>query len=101
MALLRVAQGALANVRQHARAGRVVVTLTGADDSVRLDIVDDGRGFDPSHAPEATPDLALGGYGLRASRERLRDLGGGLDVESRPGDGTALTAYLPLGGVRS
>ncbi|MCB1238105.1 MAG: sensor histidine kinase [Tetrasphaera sp.] len=101
VALLRVAQGALANVRQHARAGRVVVTLTGADDSVRLDIVDDGRGFDPSHAPEATPDLALGGYGLRASRERLRDLGGGLDVESRPGDGTALTAYLPLGGVRS
>lgn len=98
VALLRVTQGALANVRQHADASRVVVTLSELGDSVRLDIVDDGRGFTPG-APQSGSgtDPDAGGFGLRGSRDRLRALGGGLDIESRPGEGTALTAYLPLG----
>lgn len=97
VALLRVAQGALANVRHHSRADRVVVTLTDTGDSVRLDIVDDGVGFDPATVPDAgRSDGSVAGYGLRSSRDRLRALGGGLDIESRPGEGTALTAYLPL-----
>lgn len=95
VALLRVAQGALANVRQHARAARVVVTLTDLGDSIRLDIVDDGIGFDPALLSGGI-DPGRGGYGLRAGRARLRELGGGLDIETAPGDGTALTAYLPL-----
>lgn len=95
VALLRTAQSALANVRSHAGATRVVVTLADAGDAVRLDVVDDGRGFDPSRLDAAGPG---GGYGLRAMRARLRELGGGLDVESAPGDGTALSAHLPLGG---
>ena len=97
VALLRAAQGALANVRQHSHASRVVVTLTDAGDSVRLDVVDDGRGFDAAAwalAPPSPPEL--GGYGLRSSRARLRELGGGLEIESRPGSGTALSAYVPL-----
>ena len=97
VALLRAAQGALANVRQHADASRVVVTLTDAGDSVRLDVVDDGHGFDAAAwalAPPSPPEL--GGYGLRSSRARLRELGGGLEIESRPGSGTALSAYVPL-----
>lgn len=92
VALLRVAQGALANVRQHSRAQRVVVSLADDAESVRLDIVDDGIGFDPSTV-RAT---AAGGYGLAASEARLREFGGGLTIESRPGDGTALAAYIPL-----
>lgn len=96
VALLRVAQGALANVRQHADASRVVVTLTDSDDSVRLDIVDDGQGFDLNAVRDNPRDRTHGGYGLQASRDRLRELGGGLDLESAPGEGTALTAYLPL-----
>lgn len=48
VALLRTAQSALANVRVHAQASRVVVSLIDADDSVRLDIIDDGVGFDAS-----------------------------------------------------
>ena len=98
VALLRVAQSALANVRQHARASSVVVTVAELDDSVRLDVVDDGRGFDPATLPEE-PDVGRGGYGLRASRQRLRELGGGLDVESStaPGGGTAVSASVPLG----
>lgn len=98
VALLRTAQGALANVRQHADARRVVVTLTDAEDTVRLDIVDDGRGFDATGwAARAPVSLVAGGYGLTAMRSRLRELGGELHVESRPGEGAALSAQLPLG----
>ncbi len=94
VALLRAAQSALANVRRHAGASSLAVTLGCTDRAVRLDVVDDGRGFDPASVP-ATPTLA-GGYGLRAMRERLTALGGALAVESEPGGGTALTASVPL-----
>ena len=95
VALLRTAQSALANVRLHARAQRVVVTLADGGDSVRLDVVDDGVGFDAGGwtSRPAGPD---GGYGLRAIRERLRELGGALDVESAPGEGAALSASVPI-----
>ena len=93
VALLRAAQGALANVRRHSRAATVAVELTRADDWVVLDVVDDGVGFDPSRLPATTVD---GGYGLRGLRERLVALGGCLTVESEPGGGTALSVRLPL-----
>jgi len=97
VALVRTTQGALANVRRHADASRVVVSLSETPDSVRLDVVDDGVGFDP-HAVRARPHAPeAGGYGLSSTRARLRELGGGLDVESAPGEGTALTAHVPLG----
>ncbi|WP_114906247.1 sensor histidine kinase [Ornithinimicrobium murale] len=98
VALLRVAQSALANVRQHSGATRVMLTLTTAPDQVRLDVADDGAGFDAAAWESAVPQpAARGGYGLRSMRERLRDLGGDLVVESTPGDGTVLGAHLPLG----
>lgn len=98
VALLRTAQSGLANVRSHANARRVVVTLADGEDIILLDITDDGRGFDTVRW-EAGVNRAGGdgsGYGLRAMRERLRELGGGLDVESAPGEGTSLAAHLPL-----
>ncbi|SDL32705.1 sensor histidine kinase [Tessaracoccus oleiagri] len=97
VALLRLAQGALANVRAHSKAARVTLTLTWTDDEVLLDVVDDGIGFDvdaPSQEPEGS------GFGLRAMSERLADLGGRLTIESTPGAGTAVGAALPLGPVR-
>ncbi|AZH80184.1 histidine kinase [Microbacterium sp. Y-01] len=101
IALLRTAQSALANVRSHASASRVVVTLSDAGDTVRLDVVDDGIGFDVRHwDAQGGRGGDGGGYGLRSMRARLRELGGGLDVESAPGDGTALSAHIPLGGTR-
>ncbi|HEY9308297.1 MAG TPA: sensor histidine kinase [Microbacterium sp.] len=95
VALLRAAQSALANTRAHAHAGRVVVSLVDGGDSVRLDIVDDGAGFDAAEW-ERHPAGSGGGYGLRAMRDRLRELGGGLDVESAPGAGAALSASVPI-----
>lgn len=95
VALLRTAQGALANVRRHSRATTAVVSLAVLEDSVRLDVVDDGTGFDTS-APAPFVGSS-GGYGLPSTRARLRELGGGLEVESSPGEGTALSAYVPLG----
>ncbi|MDR7114012.1 signal transduction histidine kinase [Microbacterium trichothecenolyticum] len=95
VALLRTAQSALANTRVHAKADRVVVSLVDGGDSVRLDIVDDGVGFDAA-GWERLPAGPGGGYGLRAMRERLRELGGGLDVESAPGAGAALSASVPI-----
>lgn len=102
VALLRTAQGALANVRRHARASRVVVTLEGAAEEVRLDVVDDGAGFDVAAWESAgTRDAVAGGYGLRGARARLAELGGGLAVESAPGEGTALSAHLPQRGAET
>ncbi|GAA2265687.1 sensor histidine kinase [Streptomyces atrovirens] len=97
-ALLRIAQGALSNVREHASAGTATLTLTVLDDQVLLDVSDDGRGFDPS-APPSGP-AGLRGHGLPAIRARLRQLGGTLTVESTPGEGTVLSAAVPLEGPR-
>lgn len=97
VALLRTAQGALANVRSHAQATRVVVTLSGLEDRVLLEVVDDGRGFDPAKVAEREGAYSHGGYGLPSTRARLRELGGDLELESAPGEGTALSAHLPIG----
>lgn len=95
VALLRTAQSALANVRLHAEATRVVASLIDADRSIRLDIIDDGKGFDVA-AWEQNADAGASGYGLRFMRARLRELGGGLDIESTPGEGSAISAHLPI-----
>ncbi|WP_051807216.1 sensor histidine kinase [Streptomyces sp. NRRL F-2664] len=102
VALLRIAQSALANVVRHARAGRAEITLTFMDASVTLDIVDDGDGFDPSAAAPGAgagsggAALGDGGFGLPAMRSRAESLGGLFTVESDPGQGTAVAVTLPL-----
>ncbi|MGH3248781.1 MAG: sensor histidine kinase [Trebonia sp.] len=93
VALLRVAQSALANVVTHADATTAEVTLSYLGDHVAVDIVDDGAGFDPDRLPVADPDG--GGFGLAAMRARMDALGGTLTIESAPGQGTALAAQLP------
>jgi signal transduction histidine kinase len=90
--LLRIAQGAIANVVRHARATRADLTLTYQIDSVSLDVVDDGVGFDPATASDEAGDS----FGLRAIRQRVASLGGLLSVESAPGEGTALAVTIPI-----
>jgi signal transduction histidine kinase len=91
-ALIRTARGALANVREHAAARRVAVTLTYHLDEVVLDVRDDGRGFD---ADRVRPSGARG-RGLDGIRTRAVALGGHADVESMPGDGTTVSVRFPL-----
>jgi signal transduction histidine kinase len=86
-ALLRIAQGALANAVQHAAAGRIDLTVSRLDSEVILDVVDDGVGFDSGAGRDVVPAAALPAarsrFGLQAMRERVAELGGTLTVESR------------------
>lgn len=93
VALFRAAQEALANAGKYSRASRVGLTLSYTGDVVVLDVVDDGKGFDTAAAGPSTDGT---GYGLSAMRERLKQLGGSLTIESGPGDGTAISAAVPL-----
>ncbi|AGP29817.1 sensor histidine kinase [Corynebacterium terpenotabidum] len=94
--LLRVAQSAVSNVRQHSGAARAKITLTVEPGSVRLDIVDDGRGFDTTEVDRSVTERAKEGHiGLSAMRHRARDLGGTLEIESAPGRGTAVVVSVP------
>lgn len=91
-ALVRTARGALANVREHAGAGRVALTLTYQLDEVVLDVRDDGRGFDPAQVrPSGTR-----GRGITGIRERAAGLGGSTEVESAPGEGTTVSVRFPV-----
>ena len=85
--LLRVCQEALANVRKHAAARRAVVRLAYGQDEVRLEICDDGTGFDPARVN--------GGYGLHGMRLRAAEAGGTLTVCSSPGAGTSASVAVP------
>ncbi|MGQ4437354.1 sensor histidine kinase [Streptomyces sp. SAS_260] len=94
-ALFRAAQGMLANVREHARATSLSVTLHHHADHVDLDVSDDGVGFDVAHLRGVTrPDR---GFGLPATRARLREHGGDLTVDGVPGRGTRVRATVPAG----
>ncbi|MGC5011973.1 sensor histidine kinase [Streptosporangium sp. DT93] len=84
--LFRVAQEALANVAKHAGATRAGLTLSYAGAVVLLDIRDDGTGV---HDPDGK------GFGLSSMRQRLRGVGGSLEIESTPGEGTAVSATVP------
>jgi DNA-binding NarL/FixJ family response regulator/signal transduction histidine kinase len=92
-ALLRVAQEALHNVEKHAAPTRVRVELQydRASGQVTLLVADDGTGFDRKALPG--PD---GGFGLSGMRERMRLVGGDLEVESAPGWGTRVRTRLQL-----
>ncbi|WP_223297422.1 sensor histidine kinase [Catenulispora acidiphila] len=99
VALFRAAQEALANAGKYSGAGRVGVTVSYTSDVVVLDVVDDGAGFDPEEVRRRGADSASEngtGYGLSAMRSRLRQVGGTLTIESEPGDGTAISAAVPL-----
>jgi signal transduction histidine kinase len=84
--LLRAAQEGLANVVKHANARRAAIRLSFSDDRVKLEVRDDGRGFDPE-----TPTV---GYGLPTMRGRIEQVGGSLSLRSAPGTGTSLRAEV-------
>ena len=87
-----IAQEALNNVRKHAGARHVTVHLHFGPESVRLDVADDGVGFDL----QAVRAEGRGGGGLRSISERTARIGGRLTYESRPHEGTQLTVEVSL-----
>lgn len=93
VALLRFTQEGLANVARHARATTATVTVSTVGDALIVDVFDDGTGFD---VPALGPGDATGGLGLTGARERLAAVDGTLGIESAPGEGTTVTATVPL-----
>ncbi|MEU6510137.1 sensor histidine kinase [Streptomyces sp. NPDC046942] len=92
--LFRVAQSMVANVREHAGATNLSVTLHRHPDRIELDVCDDGVGFDPAGTGEASRSGR--GLGLPSTRARLHEGGGELVVDSLPGRGTRVRATLPV-----
>jgi len=94
IALLRVLQEALSNIRQHSGSREVAVLLRNdVADGACMEIRDDGHGFDPANVVPASDGES--GIGLVGMRERLRLLGGRLQIESAPGGPTVVRARLP------
>jgi signal transduction histidine kinase len=85
--IYRLVQEALNNAATHAEAKNAKVSVIQNSDKISVEIVDDGRGFDPQR---------VRGMGILGMEERVRRLGGGLTMESAPGKGTAVKAELPL-----
>lgn len=83
----RLVQEALNNAARHAETDRATVDVTETEESIRVRICDEGRGFDPA--------AETNGFGLLGMRERVTLAGGTLKVESAPGGGTVVTAVLP------
>jgi signal transduction histidine kinase len=88
-AVYRITQEALHNVARHARAGRLWLDLEEAGEPVRLEIRDDGVGFQPVPSSVLVRD---GRFGLAGMRERVEMAGGSLQVDARPGGGVTLRA---------
>ena len=91
--LLRIGQEAVNNAVRHARAENISVRLVFDATSVRLNVRDDGRGFDA----DAQGNGAGGHFGLVGMRERAREMGGEVRVGSRPGEGCEVEVNVPVG----
>jgi signal transduction histidine kinase len=93
IAVLSLVREALSNVRRHSGAERVEIAIAAGDESIAVEVRDDGRGFAPELAgPEAA---RRGRLGLVGMRERTEMLGGRTEIRSAPGGPTVVSASLP------
>ncbi|MBI2847883.1 MAG: sensor histidine kinase [Chloroflexi bacterium] len=95
LTMFRTAQEAIRNVEQHAQATRVVITMTFSEENTVLEISDNGVGFS---IPAATGDFEAGRHGhmgLISMQERAESVGGKLEVNSTPTEGTRVTVSFP------
>ncbi|HEY5931663.1 MAG TPA: response regulator, partial [Nitrospira sp.] len=92
----------LINSSKHAGTGEATVRMEQRDGLLKIDVRDEGAGFDLAAAASAgTPSGGISSeFGLFSIRERMRALGGSFDIQSAPGKGTTVTLTLPLGAVR-
>jgi nitrate/nitrite-specific signal transduction histidine kinase len=89
--VLRIIQEALTNVRKHAQASCAWVRLEQEDSRLCITVEDDGRGFDPARSTRAGQRY----FGLQIMRERAESIGGRLELDSRPGQGTRVVVCVP------
>jgi two-component system, NarL family, sensor kinase len=94
IALYRIAQECLQNIVKHARASSATLRFDVQGGDARLEVTDDGIGFDMSAAAESDPE-EVRGYGLQSMVERAELVGGRLQIRSRPGAGTTVTVTVP------
>lgn len=90
----RILQECLTNIAKHAQAGRVAIVIRRQDARVFISVEDDGKGFDVQESFDRDPTKK--GLGLSAMSERVRMLGGSLDIWSQKGAGTRTTFTVPL-----
>jgi len=90
----RVIQELLFNIVKHAQAQHARLSVSRVDETLRVDVEDDGIGFDDSKL--GTGPTPTGGFGLFGSRERLEHLGGRLEITAVPGGGTRMSVTVPL-----
>jgi len=88
VAIYRLIQEVLTNVHKHAQATQIEIQLTELADGLKIQIADDGKGFDLTHIPP-------GHYGIVGLRERAEYLGGRVNIDSSPGSGTCVQITIP------
>ncbi len=93
--LIRIVQEALANVKKHAPDAEVWLEVEASDREVRVEVRDDGTGFDPASVAPS------GRFGLQTMKERAESVGGNVLIESRPGAGTRVEITIPVEGVKA
>ena len=92
--LFRIIQEALRNIRKHSQASKAEVLIKFREASTTITVIDDGKGFE---TPEKISDLSRSGkLGLVGMEERVRLLGGSLEVKSKPGKGTVVIVGVPI-----
>lgn len=94
LALFRIAQEALTNVRKHAQATEARIMVAFGDGRVKLTVSDNGRGFEQAQSIGDLP--GRGKLGLVGMQERARLVGGNLNIESQPGKGTVVQVEIPV-----
>lgn len=89
--IIRTIQEALINVRKHAQVNRAIIRFGRHDNEMRISVEDEGRGFDPIQRSTATSS-----FGLQIMRERVESIGGSLEIDSAPSQGTRIILHYPL-----
>lgn len=95
LAVFRIVQEAINNIKKHSMAENAVVNMEFQDDNLKLYIYDDGKGFDSSEIKSKTENTNSG-FGLISMKERVELLNGKFEITSQPGKGTRINIWIPL-----
>ncbi len=91
--IFRVVQEALTNIVRHSQASQVTVFLKHQENELLVNVLDNGQGY---NLEDRSTDVGQRGFGLESMRERVLILGGEIQIHSAPGDGTQVSARVPI-----